>query len=538
MAADHAGTRLAPAVAAAPAATAGDGTSAPRHRAVPGWLPAVTAMLAGLASGGYQLGVPSPWRDEAATVDAAQRSVPQILSLLAHQDAVNGAYYLCLHPVILLLGSSPAAIRAPSVLAMAAAAGFTAALGRRLAAGAGLPSPGLTGLLAGLLVVAAPQATRYAQEARPYGIVTMLAVVASYLLVRSLADGRWRWWAGYGAALACAGLFNLFALLLVVAHGISLLILTAAPPAARPPRRQLARWAVAAGAATAVLTPLLLAGYRQRVQIEWLTRPGWGTAAALASGFAGSRAALLPVTLLALAGAAAGLVPRRAEALTPGVIALPWLAAPAVILLAVSLVHPLFTARYVEFSLPALALLCAAGLSWLAGAATRVTGGPPKPLAWLPAAVIAALLGALLAGPQQALRRPDSRIDNLRRAAAVLAGHELPGDAVLYLPSSRRIVSMSYPGPFRRLRDIALARSPAASATLAGTEVSPPVLRHRFAGVQRVWVVTIRYLSHPPPDSRTDQAKVGLIGQLRPAGRWDAGAVVLRLYTRGDVSSS
>ena len=76
---------------------------------MPGWLPAVTATLAGLASGGYRLSVPSPWRDEAATVDAAQRSVPQILALLVHQDAVNGAYYLCLHPVILLLGTSPAA---------------------------------------------------------------------------------------------------------------------------------------------------------------------------------------------------------------------------------------------------------------------------------------------------------------------------------------------------------------------------------------------------------------------------------------------
>jgi len=150
-------------------------------------------------------------------------------------QSVNGAYYLCLHPVILLLGSSPAAIRAPSAVAMAAAAGFTAALGRRLAAQAALPSPALTGLLAGLLVAAAPQATRYAQDARPYGIVTMLAAGASYLLVRSLADGRWRWWAGYGAALACAGLFNVFSLLLIVAHGISLLILKAAPHAAAAP---------------------------------------------------------------------------------------------------------------------------------------------------------------------------------------------------------------------------------------------------------------------------------------------------------------
>jgi hypothetical protein len=40
------------------------------------WLTAVIAALAGLVAGGYRLGVPSPWRDEAATVDAAQRSVP------------------------------------------------------------------------------------------------------------------------------------------------------------------------------------------------------------------------------------------------------------------------------------------------------------------------------------------------------------------------------------------------------------------------------------------------------------------------------
>ncbi len=379
--------------------------------------------------------------------------------------------------------------------------------------------------------------TSYAQDARPYGIVTMLATVASYLLVRSLADGRWRWWAGYGAALACTGLFNVFSLLLIAAHGISLLILRAGPPAGRPPGRQLARWAVAAGAATAAVTPLLLAGYRQRAQIGWLTRPGWGTVGALASGFAGSRAALLPVTLLALAGAAAGLVPRPAGASRPACSRCPGWPRPPRSCWRYPRAHPLFTGRYVEFSAPALALLCATGLSWLAWLAARVTRrGLPPPLAWLPPAMIVVLLGVLLAGPQLAVRQPGSRVDNLRRAAAVLAAHELPGDAVLYLPSSRRIVSMSYPGPFRRLRDIALARSPAASATLAGTEVSPAVLRHRFAGVRRVWVVTIRGVKRPPPDSRTDQVKITLTRQLRLAGRWHAGAVVLRLYVRGRPS--
>jgi hypothetical protein len=76
---DHASTRLAPAdgVAAPKATLASDSIAVSRRRwTAPVWLPAVIAALAGLVAGGYRLGVPSPWRDEAATVDAAQRSVP------------------------------------------------------------------------------------------------------------------------------------------------------------------------------------------------------------------------------------------------------------------------------------------------------------------------------------------------------------------------------------------------------------------------------------------------------------------------------
>ena len=67
---------------------------------------------------------------------------------------------------------------------MSVAAGCTAALGRRLARLAVLPAPSVTGLAAGLLLVAAPQTTYYAQDARPYGLVTMFAVIATWLLVR------------------------------------------------------------------------------------------------------------------------------------------------------------------------------------------------------------------------------------------------------------------------------------------------------------------------------------------------------------------
>src|SRR5436309_9720264 len=93
----------------------------------------------------------------------------------------------------------------------------------------------------------------------------------------------------------------------------------------------------------------------------------------------------------------------------------------------------------------------------------------PMAAALLPAAVIVALLGALLAGPQQALRRPDSRIDNLRWAAVVLAAHELPGDAVLHPPASRRVVGSSYPVPSFRPLHVGRARPPGARGTVAPT---------------------------------------------------------------------
>ena len=77
----------------------------------------------------------------------------------------------------------------------------------------------------------------------------MCATVATYLLLRAIADDRWRWWAGYAVAIAAAGLLNLLAILLVAAHGATVWIARArrraamAPPgkaqAARPgrPRR-------------------------------------------------------------------------------------------------------------------------------------------------------------------------------------------------------------------------------------------------------------------------------------------------------------
>jgi mannosyltransferase len=489
----------------------------------------VTALVLGL----YRLATPSLWRDEAYSIDAARRPAGEILAMLGHVDAVNGTYYLLLHPVIAAFGTSATAIRLPSVLAMAVAAAVTAALGRRLALLAALPSPSLSGAAAGLFLAVAPMTTRYAQEARAYAFVTLTAVTASYLLVRALTRPRWYWWAAYALALVASGLFNVLSLLLAAAHAVTMLIVAArrraaAPPGAPPVTSRPWRWLAAVAAALAVLSPLLVLGYQERKQISWLRRPALRAVADLAASLAGSKQLIVPVAVIALAGVAAGLAGRRRAQVPPAAVALPWLVLPPLVLLGVSQVSPLYDFRYVLYCLPALALLVAAGLSWLTRLTVRAVPAAGA-AAWLPALGVAACLGLALIPPQQQVRLPSSRPDNLRALAALLAARERPGDGVLYLPPKMWVVSLAYPAPFRGLPNVGLAASPVAVAALTGTSVSPAVLQHRLAHLARLWVVGGTRL---PARVHRHGARPALLAGWRQAGRWPEGKVVLHLYVR------
>ena len=468
-----------------------------RWRPRPDWLVVAGPAVAALAVGGYRLGGPSLWRDEAVTISASQRSVGRIFPLLWHVDAVHGPYYLGLHFVVSLLGTSAVALRLPSLLGMGVAAGFTAAVGRRLARTAALPAPAVTGLLAGLLFAAAPQTTYYAQDARPYGPVIMCAVIATYLLIRATDDGRWRWWAAYGAAIALTGLFNLFALLLVAAHGVTLLQAAHARRAARargadgpgspgagPPPTSLARWLVVVAAAVIVLAPMLVpglpAGSHARLGnpagAEDGRPPGHALRRLKAADSAGDRprAGRDPGRLAVPAPGPAHADRRRAALAgtaaahpAPGIPGAPGLRGEIRRLLPAG-AGPAVRRR--------------TGRARPAGRGAQAGPGRPRPvLCWLPSAAVLAVLAVLLIAPQQAVRRADARPDNLRAAAAIVAANGQPGDVVFFIPTKTRVVRLAYPAAFAHIRDIALAQSPVASDTLLGTQVTPSVLRRRFA---------------------------------------------------------
>jgi mannosyltransferase len=514
------------------AAPGGAGTTRRAGRQLPSWLVAGIPVVAALAVGGYRLGGASLWRDEAYTLGVARRSTGQIFNLLLHVDAVHGPYYLGMHVVVRLFGTSEAALRLPSLVATSLAAGILALLGRRLARASGLPAPAATGLLAGLLQVAAPQTTYYAQDARPYGLVTLFAVAATYLLIVAVERGGARWWAAYAAAVALTGVASLFALLILTAHGVTLLLTRArgqASPAPRAPR--LLPWLAAAVAAVVVVSPLIVLGYGQDNTLSWVGHPGLGKLDLLVTLFAGSHV-LIPVVLaLALCGVAAGMGAARLRQVTVVTVALPWLLLPPFILLAVSVVKPVYVERYVVFCQPALALLCAAGVAWLGGLVAASAAGRRTPaLAWAAPAVIVVALAALVIGPQRSVRLTSARPDNLRGVSAVIAANQRPGDAVFYLPSEARVVSMGYPAPFRKLRDLALKASPVASNSLTGTQVWAPVLASRFTGVHRVWLVQWAGQLSARPDTKVGREELALVHGMHPVRRWTVQSVVLTLY--------
>jgi mannosyltransferase len=449
-----------------------------------GWVIGGVPALAALAVMLTGIGRSSFWADEASTLSATERPFPQMLRLLSHLDTVHGAYYLLMWVVVRVAGTGEVAVRLPSAVSMAVAAGAIALLGRRLASAR-------AGLMAGLVFAALPQVSWYGQEARGYALVMALAVITTYLFVRVLdapPGARHGWLTGYGASVAALGLGNLFALLLVPAHALAL----AACRRGGPQRPPVAGWLAAAAAGVAATTPVMVLGWQERNQISWIKPVG---AAALRSlvglvGPPGVVVGALVVTAAAIAIRAAEGKARLGGGWPWRLIAVcvPWLLLPPAVLLAISLIHPVYTPRYVAFCLPAFALLVGNGLAALG----RVAG---------PAALI--LIVVLVLPAQAGVRGADGHGQNLRRISQILATQAHRGDGVLFASHFARKIEIAYPAGFRRVRDVSLGVSAIQKAEPTAANAPPQVIIRRLATVSRLWVIQIlKHRQSLPPVRR------------------------------------
>lgn len=483
-----------------------------RPEPAPAWLPLIPALVT-LLAGLYKITGPSFTRDESATLAAVHRSFPQLVRMLGHVDVVHGAYYALIWVVVRAAGSGEFALRLPSAIAMAVAAALVTVLGRRLVSA-------WAGLAAGLTFAFLPQVSWFAENAREGAVLTALACVASYCLLRALQRdaARDRWLAGYGVTLVALGLGNLFALLLVVAHAVTL---AWSRQEYRVDRGFVLRWAAAVAATLILVSPVAVAGYSQLRQIHWIKPPSVYSLISVERLVGDTLPFVVVLVIVAcavVAGVRTGGGSRRAAHRPPRLLrlALPWLLLPPAILLTASVIHPVYTFRYIVYCIPAAALLIGAALAALG----RYAG---------PVALVVIVVAGLPS--QLAERDADGHDVDIRRADRLVARYERPGDALLNISaqtgprkgSGERTLEGAYPYGLARLRDISAGASPEQSGTLGGTYASAPVIRQRLTHVTRLWVVE---WTTPEPVPALD----GLGFRLIHA--WDVKGLWLRLYTR------
>jgi mannosyltransferase len=444
------------------------------------WVPAIAGFLISVVGSER----PSYWRDEAATLAAIRRPLGDLVRMLGNVDAVHGAYYLMMWPVEHVLGSSPIVMRFPSAVAVAIGAALLAATGRRLI------SP-WAGLAAGLLYAIFPAVSRYGEEARSYALVMAAAALASYMLVRVLAAepaARRRWLIWYGASIALLGILNIFGLLLVPAHAITVAFICRRGVRNPADRRLALGWLIAAIAGLVVASPLLMLGWQQRGQIAWL---GVNTSSSgLNTLFSLSGSYLVTTVTIAVIAVALVLSTERSRqqrlAAWPwrlAEISVPWLVVPPLILLAASTVQPVYTSRYILICIPPLALI--------GGAAVASYGR---------AAGVIALGAVLIAGaPTQLQQRAyDGHYDNIKALDYIVARYSKPGDYVLYTNPNSESFGAAYSYGLGKLPNIAQARAAIPSGTLAGTEAASRTVRNRLGHAKRVWVVEINSFDPEP----------------------------------------
>ncbi len=397
-----------------------------------------------------------------------------LLRMVAEVDAVDTVYYVFMYGWVRVFGDSETSLRIPSLLVMTATAGLVAILGRRLASYR-------AGLFAGLAFAVIPAVSRYAQEARAYAFVMLLAVVATLLLDRicrppNIVGHRWKLYLGYAAVVTGLGYLHVLSLLLIPAHGVVILI-----ESRKRGWKFIARWVAAVLVGLVPLIPMVWMAAHQQHSQNWIPEshfrdlfirlPEKLTAVGTVSGMLFALAALQ--------------VSRRRSS----VMLLSWLIAPPLLLFVVSRFTELFWFRYLLFIVPALALL--AGLTL---ARIRI----------LPAVATLLALFALGWYWHPYYRTPSGHEHDTRGVGQVITQNFRPGDAIAYAYGPEesmfwepRDAVKRYVPADRHPRDAFVRVPQRADGNFRAVECPDTQLAVCLAEAPRVWVV--RFENKPDP---------------------------------------
>jgi mannosyltransferase len=461
----------------------------------------VALILLSLGLRVWGLHAQSIWRDEADSLRFAGDPV-----LLAEMFTTPGhnapAYYLMLRVWSGMVGDGIVAARLFSALWGVLAVALLYVVGRRL-------FDRRVATVAALFAGCSPYLIWYSQEARTYMPLLAVVLLALWLLLVGLQDGR-RWaLAGFLLAASLSLYLHVVAALMLPVYALAAVLL------ARAGRWRWLLWAAPALLALPLLPllgwqlPLLFSPFRTGHAVVAPAEAAAGLLLAL-NGGAGGQLGLwwtLPGIFLALVGAASpwlagGNGRRRAH---PLVVA--WLLLPVAGLLLVSLGMPVFSERYIIFVAPAYYLLVALGLVTLAG--------HWRPAAGAALALLLAISGAGIWAQTTQTIKPD-----FRAAAAYYEQHAEPGDAVLFLiPQGEGAFGEYAPAG-------ATAYLPAPFANGLSPAALSDQLTQQLVGHRRVWLLE----SERELWDRQGQIRAWLEARGRLAAAGDFHLVTLRLF--------
>lgn len=384
----------------------------------------------------YRLDVQSFAFDEGWTSYAIRHTWPEMWRVLV-PDNHPPLYYVLSKAFAELAGYTDFPMRYVSVALGTVLVAAVYALGRRLGSA-------VAGLSAALFAACSPLLVYYGQEARMYSLLMVLAVLASYSLVRlgRRPESR-RWWAAYVLTTAGVLYTHYFGVLLLVAHNVAalgwLLI--------RRRWRLLGRWALGQVIIVLLYLPWLPAAAQQvsigqgtwwRVPLPAPTilRDLWRFYTL------GPRRPMgVPVLGLMLGGVALALLLavvlgwRRGWGAWAFVLVI--LVLPVAAIVWVGSRWPVYTDRYALVAAPGLPLAVGMGVSacWQA---------PPGRRGWWGRLAALVLLAAAIAGPFLHLlayyRGPEYWREDFRRAAQYAMDTSGQGDAVVLLGSYQPVM--------------------------------------------------------------------------------------------------
>ena len=263
---------------------------------------------------------PSLWFDEAATISASTRSVPELWRLIHNIDAVHGVYYLAMHGWFAIFPATEFWSRLSSCLAVGIAAAGVVVVGKQF-------STRTVAVCAGIVFAILPRITWAGIEARSYALTAAAAVWLTVLVVAAARRNAAALWPLYGLALVVSTLLNVFVVLMVLVHAVVV-------PVVAKNRATVVWWAATSTVALVVVAPFLAFCRTQIAQVRWISPVHPGTVVDIAQEQYFDHS--VPFALLAGVVLAAPLVVRRpweTRNRQLAVIALAWIALPTAVLL-------------------------------------------------------------------------------------------------------------------------------------------------------------------------------------------------------------